>query len=116
MLEKIVYFFRTCVTFLNKNFFVNSKKVSRHEISREEKIKILREAESLIQRDKALMLLYEKLAATPRDGTQKRNFERSEIQLKILSHCSSLSIATGVISLAEIKSRKLRDETKLQSR
>lgn len=113
MQEKIKNFLRACLNFIGKKSPALPKKNFSNELSKEEKIKILKEAEVLLQKDKVLMSLYQKLSSMPRDGTQKRNFERSEIQLKIFSRCQNLNIATGVISLAEIKSRRLNDETKL---
>lgn len=81
----------------------------RENLTRLEKIRALRDANALIQKDEKIRDLYKKLSSLPRDGTQKRKFERSEVQTKILKRCQNLQIATGVISLAEIKSRKIHE-------
>ena len=115
MLEKISAALRGFADFLFGLFSSSAGDTaseSKREIgpTREEKLKILKDASDLIQRDQKIRALYEKLSKLPKDGTQKRKFERSEVQTKILRSCQNLNIAAGVISLAEIKSRKNQHE------
>lgn len=112
MLEKVWDAFKkpflSFVDFL-KPSHAHMSEPQHEDLTRVEKVKILRDANALIQRDEKIRELYEKLSSLPKDGTQKRKFERSEIQTKILKRCQNLNIATGVISLAEIKSRKMNE-------
>ena len=79
--------------------------------------KIIDEAQRAMEVSSRIRALHDRLALLPRDGTDRRNMERSKILRDILVISKSKMVAQGIILLSEQESHRGRKHVgKVQER